>query len=77
MNRAEKLGLLIEQAQAHFLLAEVYEKTGKSREYAPQYQEAVRLLESISKEQGAGRLLDRSDLKDLYQQSVKSYQGSA
>jgi serine/threonine protein kinase/tetratricopeptide (TPR) repeat protein len=77
MNRAEKLGLLIEGAQAHFLLGEVYEKTGKSREYAPQYQEAVRLLESISKEQGAGRLLDRSDLKDIYQQSVKSYQGAA
>jgi hypothetical protein len=48
---------------------------GKTREYAPQYQEAVRILESISKEAGASRLLDRSDLKDMYHEAVKSYQG--
>ena len=77
MNRAEKLGLLVEQAQAHFLLAQSYNRTGRTNQYAPQYQEAVRILESISKEPGVGRLLDRSDLKDVYQQSVKSYQGAA
>jgi eukaryotic-like serine/threonine-protein kinase len=77
LNRAEKLGLLIEQAQAHFLLGEIFSRTGKTKEYAPQYQEAVRILESISKENGAGRLLDRSDLKDLYKDAVKSYQGAA
>jgi len=77
MNRAEKLGLLVEQARAHFLMGELYSRTGRTREYTPQYQEAVRILESISKEPGAGRLLDRSDLKDLYRDAVKSYQGAA
>ena len=77
MNRAEKLGLLVEQAQAHFLLGQSYSRTGRTNQYAPQYQQAVRILESISKEPGVGRLLDRSDLKDVYQQSVKSYQGAA
>jgi eukaryotic-like serine/threonine-protein kinase len=77
LNRAEKLGLRIEQARAHFLLGQINSGTGKNNQYAPQYQEAVRILESISKEQGAGRLLDRSDLKDVYQQAVKSYQGAA
>ena len=77
MNRAEKLGLLIEQALAHFLLGEIYSRTGKTKEYAPHYQEAVRILESISKENGAGRLLDRSDLKEVYRDAVKSYQGAA
>src|SRR5215472_7765737 len=77
MNRAEKLGLLVEQAQAHFLLGQSYSRTGRTNQYAPQYQEAVRILESISKEPGVGRLLDRSDLKDVYQQSAKSYQGAA
>ena len=77
MNRAEKLGLLIEQAQAHFLLGEIYSRTGKTKEYAPQYQEALRILESISKGNDAGRLLDRSDLKDVYRDAVKSYQGAA
>jgi serine/threonine protein kinase/tetratricopeptide (TPR) repeat protein len=77
MNRADKLGLLVEQAQAHFLLGEIYTRAGRTREYAPQYQEAVRILESISKESGAGRLLERSDLKDVYRDAVKSYQGGA
>lgn len=77
MNRAEKLGLLVEQARAHYLLGEVFSLGGKTKEYAPQYQEAVRILESISKENGAGRLLDRSDLKDVYREAVKSYQGGA
>jgi eukaryotic-like serine/threonine-protein kinase len=77
LNRAEKLGLRIEQARAHFLLGQIYARSEKTSQYAPQYQEAVRILESISKESGAGRLLDRSDLKDVYQQAVKSYQGAA
>jgi serine/threonine protein kinase/tetratricopeptide (TPR) repeat protein len=77
MNRAEKLGLLVEQARAHYLLGEVLSAGGRTKEYAPQYQEAVRILESISKENGAGRLLDRSDLKDVYHDAVKSYQGGA
>ena len=77
MNRAEKLGLLVEQARAHYLLGEVLSVGGKTKEYVPQYQEAVRILESISKENGASRLLDRSDLKDIYRDAVKSYQGAA
>ena len=76
MNRAEKLGLMVEQARTHFLMGEVLSLGGKSREYVPQYQEAVRILESISKENGAGRLLDRSDLKDVYREAAKSYQGA-
>ena len=77
MNRAEKLGLLVEQARAHYLLGEVLSAGGKTKEYAPQYQQVVRILESISKENGAGRLLDRSDLKDVYRVAAESYQGAA
>ena len=77
LNRAEKLGLVVHEARAHFLLGEIYSKTGKTNQYAPQYQEAVRLLESISKQKGASRLLDRADLKDVYRDAAKSYQGGA
>ena len=77
MNRAEKLGLTIQKARAHFLLGEIYSQTGRTKEYAPQYQEAVRILETVSKQSGAGRLLERSDLKDVYREAVKSYQGAA
>ena len=76
MNRAEKLGLLVVEARTHFQLGQIYSRTGKIRQDGPQYQEAVRILESISKEQGVGRLLDRSDLKDVYREAVKSYQGA-
>jgi len=77
LNRAEKLGLRVETARAHYVMGQAMSQTGKTSQYAPQYQEAVRILESISKEPGAGRLLDRSDLKNVYQQAVKSYQGGA
>jgi tetratricopeptide (TPR) repeat protein len=77
LNRAEKLGLLVEQARAHYLLGQALDKAGKSNQAVPQYREAVRLLESISKEDGAARILERSDLKDIYHQAAKSYQGAA
>jgi len=66
---------MVQQARAHYLLGEIYSKTGKTNQYAPQYQEAVRILETISKQNGASRLLDRSDLKDIYREAAKSYQG--
>ena len=77
MNRSEKLNLLIERARAHFLLGELFSKSGRTQEYTPQYREAVRLLDSATKENGAGRLLDRADLSELYKQAAKSYQGAA
>ena len=77
LNRAEKLGLLVEQARAHYLMGQVLDKTGKSNQSTPQFREAVRILESISKEDGASRILERSDLKEIYHEAAKSYQGAA
>jgi hypothetical protein len=75
MNRAEKLGLLMEQARAKYVFGQLLVRTGKPKEAVPQFRESVRLLESFSKEDGAARLLDRADLKDMYREAVKSYQG--
>jgi serine/threonine protein kinase/tetratricopeptide (TPR) repeat protein len=66
MKLAGKLGLLVEQARAHYLMGQALDKLGKSNQAAPQYREAVRILESISKEDGASHISDRSDLKDIY-----------
>jgi len=77
LNRADKLGLLVEEARAHYLLGELASVSGKTSQYVPQYREAVRLLESVSKEPGVGHLLDRADLKAIYQDAIKSYQGAA
>ena len=77
LNRADKMGLLVDQARAHFLLGVALEKAGKIAQSTPQYREAVRLLESVSKKDGAARILERSDLKGIYHEAAKSYQGSA
>ncbi len=77
LNRAEKLGLLVEQARAHYVLAQAFAKSGKAAQATPQYRETVRLLESVSKEGGAARVLERADIKDMYHQAAKSYQGTS
>ncbi len=74
--RAEKLGLRIEQARAQYLLGAALSRAGKKQEAIPHYRQAVNILESISKEDGASRVLDRSDLKDVYRDAAKGYQGA-
>jgi tetratricopeptide (TPR) repeat protein len=75
LNRADKLGLIIEQAQAHYLLGQLATVTGKEKQFGFQYRDTVKLLESVSKDPGVGHLLDRADLKGIYQDAVKAYQG--
>ena len=75
VGRAEKLGLRVEQARAQFLLGSASAKSGKPQDAAPHYRQAVSILESISKEDGATRVLERADLKDIYRDAAKGYQG--
>ncbi len=75
INRSEKLGLLVEQARTKYLHAQLLVRTDKAKEAVPEYRESVRILESISKEDGAARFLERADLKDIYRDALKSYQG--
>jgi eukaryotic-like serine/threonine-protein kinase len=75
LKLAEKLGLLVEQARTHYLMGQALHKLGKSNQAIPQYREAVRILESVSKEDGASHILERSDLKDIYI-AAKSSQGA-
>jgi serine/threonine protein kinase/tetratricopeptide (TPR) repeat protein len=75
VGRAEKLGLLVEQARAQYLLGSAIAGSGKPAEAVPHYREAVKILDTIMKEEGAGRVLERSDLKDIYRTATKSYQG--
>ena len=70
------MGLRIEQARAQYLLGAALSRAGKKQEAIPHYRQAVNILESISKEDGASRVLDRSDLKDVYRDAAKGYQGA-
>ncbi len=76
VGRAEKLGLRVEQARAQYLLGSALARAGKKAEAIPHYRQAVNILESVSKEDGASRVLDRSDLKDVYREAAKGYQGA-
>ena len=49
---------------------------GKTKEAIAHYRQAVNILESVSKEDGASRVLDRSDLRDVYREAAKGYQGT-
>ncbi len=77
VGSAEKLGLRTEQARAQYFLGAALAASGKPKDAVPHYREAVRILEAISKQDGASRVLDRSDLKDIYHEAAKGYQGSA
>ena len=75
INRAEKLDLRVEQARAKYVLAQILTRAGKAREAVPEYREVVRLLESVGKEEGAARFLERADIKDMYRDASKAYEG--
>ena len=75
VGRAEKLGLRVEQARAQYFLGAALASSGQAKDAVPHYREAVKILESISREEGAGRVLDRADLKDVYRNAAKGYQG--
>ncbi|MBB6146159.1 serine/threonine protein kinase/tetratricopeptide (TPR) repeat protein [Silvibacterium bohemicum] len=76
LARAEKLGLRMLQAKAHYQIATLLVQTGKSSEATPHYREVVRILESISKEDNSGHVLERADIQSIYRDSTKSFQGS-
>ncbi|HUK73930.1 MAG TPA: tetratricopeptide repeat protein [Candidatus Bathyarchaeia archaeon] len=77
IGRAGNLGLRVDQARAQYFLGVALAQAGKQNEAVPHYREAVKILETISKEDGAARVLDRSDLKDAYREAAKGYQGGA
>jgi tetratricopeptide (TPR) repeat protein len=77
VGRAQKLGLRVDEARAQYWLGNAIARKGKSAEAVQHYREAVRILEGIAKEDGAGRVLERSDLREVYQGSAKAYQGGA
>ena len=63
--RAENLGLRILQAKADALQGALAAKSGKTAEAQRSQLEVKRLLDTISKEDGAGKVVERADLKPL------------
>lgn len=76
LGKAEKLGLRTLLAKDHFLLATALRATGNATEATGHYREALRLLDEIRKEAGAEKMMERADLKSIYEESTRWSQAS-
>jgi len=74
MSRSEKMGLRLETAQIHYLTGKLLALTGKAGEATSQYQQAKNILAEIMKEGGAEKLLQRPDLKAMYDEATQGTQ---
>ncbi|MGC2325108.1 MAG: tetratricopeptide repeat protein [Candidatus Sulfotelmatobacter sp.] len=66
LARSEKLGLRLDSARIHYLLATSLRRSGSAGEAAAQFRDARNLLDEIRKEQGAEHIIERYDLKPIY-----------
>jgi len=69
--RSDKLGQQSLSAQAHYLLATIARDSANNTEAQDNYREVVRALDAMKKDAGAEKLLQRSDLKLMYQESTR------
>jgi serine/threonine protein kinase/tetratricopeptide (TPR) repeat protein len=74
LNTSEKLGVRLQTALVHYQLGNLLKQKGDSAGAAAEYRQAANMLDEIKKEQGAEKVLQRADLKPVYEQST---QGSA
>ncbi len=74
--RSDKLGLQVASARAHYLLGTLLRASGHGVEAKDHYRQAVRLLDSISKEKGAEKVLQRSDVNVIFTESNRWLQAS-
>ena len=64
--RADKLGLQPLSARAHYLLALIAQSSGNGSEAQDNFRETLRLLDTMKKDPGAENLMQRADLKAMY-----------
>jgi len=69
LSLSERLGLRFETARIHFFLGEALNRGGSASEAATHFQQARTILDSIKQEPQAEHLLDRPDLRDMYNQA--------
>jgi tetratricopeptide (TPR) repeat protein len=71
LGQSEKLGTRMETARIQYLLGTVLRSAGSAGESSSHYREALRILDEIKSEPGAQDLLQRADLKSLYDDAVR------
>jgi tetratricopeptide (TPR) repeat protein len=71
LDQSQKLGSLLETAKIQYLLGNVLRLSGAASESASHYRQTVSTLDQLKSEQGADKLLDRSDLREMYAQATR------
>jgi tetratricopeptide (TPR) repeat protein len=66
LGKSEKLGLRMQTAKIHHLLGTSFRLSGDRADADGQYGQALRILDEIKKDPGADKVLDRSDLRNIY-----------
>jgi eukaryotic-like serine/threonine-protein kinase len=77
LGRSERLGVRMETARIHFLLGNSLRLSGDASGAAGQYKQTLSILDEIKKEPGAEHLLERSDLKSIYDEATTGAQKSS
>jgi tetratricopeptide (TPR) repeat protein len=67
---ADKFGQQPLSAHAHYLLAAIMRDSGNDTEAQDHYRSVIRTLDAMRKDAGAEKLLQRSDLKLMYEDST-------
>jgi tetratricopeptide (TPR) repeat protein/predicted Ser/Thr protein kinase len=66
---SEKLGLKMENARIQYLLGETLRLSGDASEATGHYRQVLTQLDEMKKEPGAEKLLERADLKTMYEEA--------
>ena len=73
---SERLGARLQTARIHYLLGTIARLTEPNGAAARQYSQALKQLDDIKKEAGAEHVLDRVDLKAIYDDATHWSQGA-
>jgi eukaryotic-like serine/threonine-protein kinase len=71
LGQSDKLGLKPLTVRAHYLLATTLRQSGNGAEAQDHYRQVLRLLDTIRKEPGSEKLMERSDVSTMFNESTR------
>jgi eukaryotic-like serine/threonine-protein kinase len=77
LGTSEKSGLRLQTAKIHFLRGNLLRQNGKNADAASQYQQMITILDELKKEPGAEHLLERFDLRPIYEEASQRARNSS
>jgi eukaryotic-like serine/threonine-protein kinase len=71
LGTSERLGARLQTARIHYLLGTVIRLTDNSGKATGQYAQTLKLMDDIKKEAGAEKVMERVDLKAMYEDATR------